>query len=70
MTPLLAAFATLPPALAAGWLWGHHTARIRYVLVGGTDLDEAAFLADERARFDQLIADFDQTRPDDPRSST
>jgi hypothetical protein len=57
-------------ALAFGWCWGHATARTRIVVIGATaGQDEAVFLADERARFDQLLAGLDLDQPDDPRSS-
>ncbi|MFB6619692.1 hypothetical protein ACFC5H_09140 [Streptomyces rochei] len=64
MTYLLAALL----ALAAGWCWGHRTARIRYVPVGAAARDDdAAFIANERARFDAIVAGLDI--PDDPRSA-
>lgn len=57
-------------ALAAGWIWGHATARIRIVpLCTSCEADEAAVLADERARFDQLVTGLTLDQPDDPRSS-
>ncbi|MFF2852629.1 hypothetical protein ACFVT5_41010 [Streptomyces sp. NPDC058001] len=55
-------------ALACGGIIGHRTARIRHVVIGGTrERDDAAFLADERARFWQLVNGLDL--PDDPRSA-
>lgn len=55
-------------ALAFGWCWGHATARTVHVPIGGTaEQDDEALLADERRRFDELIATLDT--PDDPRSS-
>ncbi|MFE7236116.1 hypothetical protein ACFVAF_36990 [Streptomyces sp. NPDC057596] len=57
-------------AAAAGWCCGHATARIRHVPVGGTaDQDQDAFLARERARFDELVAGLDLNVPDDPRNT-
>ena len=51
-------------ALAAGWVIGHSTARIRIIPVGAVLADdETALLAHERARFDDLIAQLDV--PDD-----
>ncbi|MFK0124916.1 hypothetical protein ACIQSP_16565 [Streptomyces nigra] len=51
-------------ALSAGWCWGHATARVRHVPIGATaEEDDEAFIADERARFDQLVAGLDV--PDD-----
>jgi hypothetical protein len=32
-------------ALAAGWCWGHSTARIRYIPVGATRAEDDAALA-------------------------
>lgn len=62
MTHLLTALL----ALATGWCWGHLTARVHLILVAGTPAqDEAAFLADERARFDELVADLDLNDPKD-----
>jgi len=52
---------------AAGWAIGHRTARIRIIPIGALAADdETALLADERARFDQLVAGLDL--PNDPRS--
>ncbi|MFM9542290.1 hypothetical protein [Streptomyces turgidiscabies] len=43
-----------------GWCWGHATARVRHVPIGGTaEQDDAAFLAHEEARFNDLIAQLD-----------
>ena len=54
-------------AFAAGWTIGHRTARIRIIPIGALLADdEAAFLEDERARFDALVAGLDL--PNDPRS--
>ena len=58
---------------AAGWTIGHRTARIRHIPIGALPaqdqaaLDEA-WIADERARFDALVAGIDL--PDDPRNAT
>ncbi|QTU45618.1 hypothetical protein F3K20_12750 [Streptomyces scabiei] len=60
--------------LAVGWLLGHSTARIRIVNVGATAAEDetaltaadAAHLAHERARFDDLMAQLDL--PEDLRS--
>lgn len=42
-------------AFAAGWTVGHRTARIRIIPVGALAAeDEAALLAADRARFEQL----------------
>ncbi|KFG08123.1 hypothetical protein [Streptomyces scabiei] len=50
--------------LAVGWCWGHLSARVRVVVVGATATqDDAALLAHERARFDDLVAQLDV--PDD-----
>jgi hypothetical protein len=58
-------------ALALGWCWGHTTARTVHIPIGAhPDDDEAAWLADERLRFDQLTAGLDPDQDDDtPRSS-
>ena len=57
-------------ALALGWTWGHTTARIVHIPIGAhADEDDQAFLDDERARYDQLIASLDDDPPDDPRSN-
>jgi len=54
-------------AFAAGWCWGHRTARIRIIPIGALLADdEAAFLEDERRRYEQLVAGLDL--PNDPRS--
>lgn len=60
--------------LAAGWVLGHSTARVRITVVGATAAQDetalsaadAALLAHERARFDDLMAQLDL--PDDLRS--
>lgn len=58
-------------ALAAGWTWGHRTARVHIVpLCTSCEADEVAILADDRARFEELVAGLDVAPPDDPRSST
>ena len=45
---------------STGWCLGHRTARIRHVPIGATATeDDAAFTADERPRFNQLVADLD-----------
>lgn len=50
--------------LAAGWVLGHRTARVRVVVVGATAAqDDAALLAHERARWEDLVAQLDV--PDD-----
>ncbi len=62
--------------LAAGWVLGHSTARVRVVVVGATAAqDETALTAaDEQllgewsAHLDTLTAPFDL--PDDPRNAT
>ncbi|NUS26085.1 MAG: hypothetical protein HOV92_17940 [Streptomyces sp.] len=52
------------------WALGHRTARVHIVpLCTSCEAGEAALLADERRRFDQLVADFEREQPDDPRSS-
>jgi hypothetical protein len=57
-------------ALAVGWLAGHRTARVRLVFIGGTpQQDDAAFIADEAARFWQLVNSLDLPDPDDPRNA-
>ncbi|MFJ2568156.1 hypothetical protein ACIO02_35425 [Streptomyces sp. NPDC087568] len=54
---------------AVGWCWGHRTALVRHVPVGATaPADDAAFIAAERARFDELVAGLDL--PDDPPECT
>ncbi|WP_042170153.1 hypothetical protein [Streptomyces sp. NBRC 110035] len=56
MTHLLTALL----ALAAGWCWGHATARIRHIPIGAlatddeTALDEA-WIAERRAQFDDRL---------------
>jgi hypothetical protein len=51
-------------ALAVGWVAGHRTARVRVVVVGATQADDdAALLAHERARWEDLLAQLDV--PDD-----
>lgn len=58
-------------ALSIGWCWGHSTARIRHIPIGALAAqDEAEFLTDERARFDELVAGLDIPDPDAPRSNT
>lgn len=58
-------------ALVVGWVWGHRTARVHIVpLCTSCEADEAAILAHDRARFEELVAGLDVTPPDDPRSST
>lgn len=48
--------------LAAGAIVGHRTARIRIIVIGGTpQQDDEAFLADETARFWQLVNTIDLT---------
>lgn len=55
-------------ALAVGWCWGHSTARIRHVPIGATEAqDDAALMAHDRARFDDLMAQVEL--PDDLRRS-
>lgn len=50
------------------WVLGHRTARVHIVpLCTSCEAAEAALLADERARFDELVASLEL--PDDPRSS-
>ncbi|MFJ6566579.1 hypothetical protein ACIQNU_04115 [Streptomyces sp. NPDC091292] len=63
-------FLTALLALAVGWSLGHRTARIQIIHIGGSaEQDNAAFLADERRRFDQITADLDIPGHDDPRSA-
>jgi len=51
-------------ALAVGWVIGHRTARVCVVVVGATAAqDDAALLAHERARWEDLVAQLDV--PDD-----
>lgn len=65
MTYLLIAILIGP----ACWTLGHRTARVHIVpLCTSCQADKAALLADERARFDELVASLEL--PDDPRSST
>lgn len=65
MTTALYVLLAVALALPAGWIWGHRTARIRHVPIGALpEDDEAAFLDDERHRFDQLVAGIDLD-PDD-----
>lgn len=46
--------------ISIGWCWGHATARIRHIPIGGTAAqDDAAFLAHEQARFNDLVAQLD-----------
>ncbi|MGW0821800.1 hypothetical protein [Streptomyces sp. NPDC002845] len=55
--------------VALGWYLGRSTAHVRPVVVGATrEQDDAAFLADERARFDALIADLDIPDDHNPRT--
>ncbi|MEW2420472.1 hypothetical protein AB0911_08000 [Streptomyces nigra] len=57
-------------ALSAGWCWGHATARVRHIPIGATaEEDDAAFIADERDRFDQLVAGIELPDDHDPRSA-
>lgn len=61
-------------ALSIGWCLGHRTARVRHVPVGAlAEDDQAALLtlAEERRRFDELVAGLTLEIPDtdDPRSS-
>ncbi|MFF7142294.1 hypothetical protein ACFZB5_13730 [Streptomyces nodosus] len=58
---------TVVLAAAIGWCCGHRTARVRHVPIGAAVDDEAALLARERARFDELVASLDI--PDDPRNA-
>lgn len=61
-------------ALAVGWTAGHRTARVRVVVIGATAAQDetalsaadAAHLAHERARFNDLMAQLDL--PEDLRS--
>lgn len=59
-------------AVVVGWFGGHRTARVHIVpLCTSCEAAEAALLADERQRFDQLVTDLDQPdQHDAPRSST
>jgi hypothetical protein len=53
---------------STGWCWGHATARVRHIPVGATvGEDDAAFIADERARFDQLVGGIELPDDHDPR---
>lgn len=57
-------------ALAAGWCWGHLTARIIHIPIGAlAEEDEAALTADEHARFKAITRHFDQPDDHDPRSA-
>lgn len=56
-------------ALVAGWVWGHRTARVHIVpLCTSCEADEAAILAHDRARFDEVVAGVDVPSPDEPGS--
>ncbi|MGW6747605.1 hypothetical protein [Streptomyces sp. NPDC055006] len=59
-------------ALSVGWCIGHRTARIVFIPIGGTSAqDDAAFIADQRGRFDQIVAGLylpDRNEP--PQSAT
>ncbi|MFF0512459.1 hypothetical protein [Streptomyces sp. NPDC004250] len=67
MTHLLVALL----ALAAGWCWGHSTARIRHVPIGATRAqDQTALAAHDVAEFWHIVNRLDLPNPDDPRSST
>jgi hypothetical protein len=55
-------------ALAAGWTWGHATARVDHILIGAIRPQDAAFIAEQRRQFDELIARLDL--PDDNPGST
>ncbi|PZT70161.1 hypothetical protein DN402_31575 [Streptomyces sp. SW4] len=47
---------------------GHRTARVRFIVIGATaEQDQAALLADETARFWQLVQTLDL--PDDPEKA-
>ncbi|MBP5883151.1 hypothetical protein QBA57_28705 [Streptomyces scabiei] len=51
-------------ALAVGWVIGHSTARVKVIPIGAILADdEAALLAHERARWEDLVAQLDV--PDD-----
>ncbi|MFJ6566252.1 hypothetical protein ACIQNU_02440 [Streptomyces sp. NPDC091292] len=57
-------------ALALGWCWGHRTARIQIIHIGSSPAqDNAAFLAYERARFDEIVNGLDLPGPDEPRNA-
>lgn len=58
-------------ALSAGWCIGHRTARIVFIPIGGTSAqDDDAFIAEQRARFNQIVAGLDTPdRNDPPRSA-
>ena len=59
-------------ALAAGWCWGHRTARVIHIPVGATAEQDAAavadanaaFIAHTRRRFDDMVAGLDLNTPD------
>lgn len=57
-------------ALSAGWCIGHRTARIVFIPIGGTSAqDDAAFIAEQRAHFDQIVAGLDLPDHNDPPRS-
>lgn len=57
-------------ALSTGWIWGHTTARVVHIPIGGRRAeDEAALTDDEQLRFRAITRYFDDTDiPDDPES--
>lgn len=58
-------------SLAAGWMIGHRTARIRIIPIGAILAeDQAAIAAEEVDRFWQIVDRLDLDQPDDPRSNT
>lgn len=75
MIPYLILTATL--AGSAGWCAGHRTARIRHVPIGTTaeqdaaaiEAAQAAFLAHNRRRFEDLVAGIELPDDHDPQSA-
>ncbi|MFD7774298.1 hypothetical protein [Streptomyces sp. NPDC059753] len=56
--------------LSAGWCIGHRSARIVFIPISGSSAqDDAAFIAEQRARFDQIVAGFDLPDQNDPPRS-
>ena len=75
MIPYLILTATL--AGSTGWCLGHRTARIRHMPIGATaeqdtaaiEAAQAAFLAHNRRRFNDLVAGLDLPDGHDPQST-
>ncbi|GHI91301.1 hypothetical protein [Streptomyces olivaceus] len=58
-------------ALAVGWCWGHRTARVRIIPVGALATeDEAALLAADRARFEEIAAQLRTDTQRDPSAGS